>query len=341
MENSTAAEEMVQDVLDHDEFFQDKESAPVSEAFICKRILYSTVATSDIKMFDILLLIPSLLFLLCLIYTSPRSRQKMSGASNALVSLKFIILISTVFCLLRALLMTAIPTEKDSGNGLEKVTWTATRSSLMCLELTAILNLIFSTPPNAKSTRRLLACIVLSSLIYFLVTLSIELGLPSPAFHLFEKGYFLYGEGGGLYTAIISGILLALHTLVLSVRSREHKSSPGRRHALCCSLVLLVLHAVRGLGGLILLTGAQGGMCLTSVSLYVHTTGLGPLLFICLVSPFLQNGQGHSLLGYAPQINQWEEEERIVTDKLSEGASAGILRNENTDLQENEDDYQM
>jgi len=159
----------------------------------------------------------------------------MSGASNALVSLKFIILISTVFCLLRALLMTAIPTEKDSGNGLEKVTWTATRSSLMCL----------------------------------------------------------------------------------------------------------VLHAVRGLGGLILLTGAQGGMCLTSVSLYVHTAGLGPLLFICLVSPFLQNGQGHSLLGYAPQINQWEEEERIVTDKLSDSASAGILRNENTDLQENEDDYQM
>jgi hypothetical protein len=40
---------------------------------------------------------------------------------------------------------------------------------------------------------------------------------PSPAFHLFELGYNLYGEGGGLYTAVTSSCLSFLLTLALAV----------------------------------------------------------------------------------------------------------------------------
>ena len=33
----------------HDEFFQSEEEVPVSETFLCKRILYYTIGTSAVK----------------------------------------------------------------------------------------------------------------------------------------------------------------------------------------------------------------------------------------------------------------------------------------------------
>lgn len=338
--NSTVID-LTENVFGHDEFFQDKEEVPVSESYICKKILYSTIGVSHVKAFDVCLLVPALLFLLCLVYTSPRSRQKLSGAPTLVVALQFITLISSVVCLLRSLLLVAIPTVKDSNNALDKVSWTMTRSTLLCLEITAVLNVVFPTLPNTRNSRRLLAGTLLFSILFFVVTLAIELGVPSAAFHLFELGYYLYGEGGGLYTALVAGILGFLHFLVLFIRMRQHKSSPGRSSAIKFSVVFLVINSIRALGGLILLTGLEGGICLTSITLFVHTVVTGPLVFVFLLSPFLRHGQGHSLLAYTPQLNDWEEEDESMKEKL--GDTATILKNESSDpeLQENEDDYQI
>ncbi len=40
---------------------------------------------------------------------------------------------------------------------------------------------------------------------------------PSAAFHVYELGYNLYAEGGGLYAALTSGCLAFLYTLALAV----------------------------------------------------------------------------------------------------------------------------
>jgi hypothetical protein len=40
---------------------------------------------------------------------------------------------------------------------------------------------------------------------------------PSPVFHVYELGYNLYGEGGGLYTALTAGGLSFVNTLALAV----------------------------------------------------------------------------------------------------------------------------
>ena len=36
-------------VFSHDEFFQSEKEVPVSETFLCKRILYYTIGTSAVK----------------------------------------------------------------------------------------------------------------------------------------------------------------------------------------------------------------------------------------------------------------------------------------------------
>jgi len=334
--NSSSEPDLGDEIFSHDEFFQDKEAAPVSEFYACKQILYSTVGTSNVKAYDVWLLVPALLFLLCLVYTSPRGRHKLSGASSLVTFLHFLTMFSTAVSVGRSLIVIALPTQKDSSNTLEKVTWTFTRSSLLALELTAVLNFMFTTLPNARNSRRLLGGMGFISIMFFIITLVIELGAPSAAFHLFEKGYFLYGEGGGLYTALVFGSLCLLHVIVLSIRLKQHQSSPGRKNAIICSGSLLLIDGLRSAGGLALLGGLQGGICLTSITLYLHTVGLAPLSFVCVILPYLRHGQGHSLLTYEPQLNQWEEEDVIVSDKL--GDSGRILRNESV-ADQIEDDY--
>ncbi|XP_023338846.1 transmembrane protein adipocyte-associated 1 homolog [Eurytemora carolleeae] len=345
--SNSSDKDLGEEVFDHDEFFhqQNKDEVPVSEFYVCKKILYTTIGVSSVKVFDVCLLVPAILFLLLLIYTSPRSRQKLSGAPAFVVFLQFITLASTAICLGRALLLIMVPAHKDSSNTLDKVSWTLTRSSLLCLELTAILNLMFASLPSSRNSRRLLFGVVLVSIAFFIITLLIELGVPSAAFHVFGLGYYLYAEGGGLYTAIIAGTLAVLNTIVILVRLRQHKSSPGRSKALIYSSILLGLNSSRALGGVVLLTGMKGGICLTSLTLYLHTVLVGPLVFLFILSPYLRHGQGHSLLHYSTQVNEeWTDEDISCEEK----SGSGILRNENheqseyTDpelLGENEDDY--
>ena len=41
--------DLTEDVFGHDEFFADKEEVPVSESYVCKKILFSTIGVSNVK----------------------------------------------------------------------------------------------------------------------------------------------------------------------------------------------------------------------------------------------------------------------------------------------------
>ncbi len=50
----------------------------------------------------------------------------------------------------------------------------------------------------------------------------------------------------------------------------------------------------------------QAGMCLTTVSLYLETACLPALVFCLLLVPILRHGQGHALLSYSVQTDDWD-----------------------------------
>jgi hypothetical protein len=62
-----------------------------------------------VQVFDVCLLVPALLTLFLLIYTSPRSRQKLSGSSLLVLALHLFIWASTAILLLRALITIGTP----------------------------------------------------------------------------------------------------------------------------------------------------------------------------------------------------------------------------------------
>ncbi len=54
-------------------------------------------------------------------------------------------------------------------------------------------------------------------ILFLLIFFRLHLVCPSAAFHVYELGYNLYAEGGGLYAALTSGCLAFLNTLALAV----------------------------------------------------------------------------------------------------------------------------
>ncbi len=70
--------------LDDDPFFSDdSSSSPVSDGHACKAVLYATVSSgSSIRVWDLLILIPCLFFLLFLLVRVGHARQKLRNTNS-------------------------------------------------------------------------------------------------------------------------------------------------------------------------------------------------------------------------------------------------------------------
>jgi len=81
-------------------------------------------------------------------------------------------------------------------------------------------------------------------------------------------------------------------------------------------------------------------MCTTNFTFYLLIEFLPPLVFMCALCPYLQNGQGHSLLyqGYHTTEDDWLEDEPVVGWGQSSD-SGGIMRRDEAVV--NEDDYEL
>jgi hypothetical protein len=55
-------------------------------------------------------------------------------------------------------------------------------------------------------------------------------------------------------------------------------------------------------------------MCLTTVSLFLETACLPGLVFCLLLVPILRHGQGHALLSYTVQRDDWDGTEVFRID---------------------------
>jgi len=297
---------------------------------VCKRLLYTTVGNSNERVWDIFLLLPSFLFLILLGYSSPRTQQQLAKMPILSRALHILILTANASSCLRSLLLLVLPIHPHSAGVEDKVAWIICRSIGFSLDLCCLLSLAFSSssfssthlpspgPPMGSlpgseavprhPTKRYLHIIALSAFVWGVFTLVLELALPSKEFHVYSTCSFLYGEGGGLFIALNAILLSALYSAVLVIRLRS-PLKPSHQ-ILFFLLASLLTHLVRALGGLLLHRDVPGGICLTSLTLFLQVTCLPPLAWFCLLRPLLGIGMIGHAGGYRPQVDgEWIEED--------------------------------
>jgi len=283
----------------------------------CKHILYRTVGgysepESGFKVFDICCFVPSLLFLLFLLYSLPRTRQKLAGSPLLFLAVHALLGVTAAASLLRCILMFLAPSPNKDGTaaGLEVVGWAGLQATLAALELTALTVFWLRTLPAERASKRLVGGIlVVCSLLGGGLAL-LELSSPDPRFlviHLDRTP--LYGSGGA--TAILLGSLLAaaVYSALISARALQPGKQRSSTFTYCC--VMLGVSGSRALGGILLAASIQFGFCLTSLTLYLQVCLVPPLVWLCLLCPLLQLSQGHSLLGQRGMTSEadWLEAE--------------------------------
>jgi len=281
-------------------------TATVNDESSCKYFLYRTIGSTDqtttetgFKVFDIVNLVPSLLFMMFLLYSLPRTKQKLSGAPILFTSIHWMLHITTVSQIIRCLLMFMAPSPNTdtTSQGLEKFTWSIVHGTNLCLELAAFLIFILPVLPSNRSSHRILWIIVGMSLSYAILMSIVEINAPDREFHVMRNDLDtnLFGDGGSVFVLIFSLASALAYSSLISLRVFQ-KSGSRRSSTFTYSIVLLGVQGTRTLGAILLAADVQFGMCLTNLTLFLLMQFLPPLVFLCVLCPYLQSSQSHSLL---------------------------------------------
>jgi len=328
---------------ENSEFFHNKDEYGISEFTGCKSLLYKTIGDSEsgYKIWDILCFVPSLLIVIFLIYSWPRSRQKLSGAPFLFVAIHILLFVTSIVSVVRVILMWIAPSpnaDKVASN-MEKVTWSITHGTVMALELVSLVIFIFPTLPSNKASQRILAAISTFSFVFCCILITIEIKYPAKEFHVYHYDTNLFGDGGGITILLCSLFLAIPYSALISFRCMQSKSGARRSSTFSYCIVLLGVQGTRMLGGILLASDVEFGMCITNFTFYLLVEFLPPLVFMCVLCPYLQNSQGHGLLyqGYHTTEDDWLEDDSIGFNPRDDPLE--IMRRDENAL--NDDDYEL
>jgi len=326
-----------------DEFFHNKSEFGISEYSECKHILFRTIGSSDsgYKVWDVLCFVPSLLFVIFLIYSSPRSRQKLSGAPFFFVAIHVLLFTTSIVSVARVILMWMAPSPNDDklASNLEKLTWAFTHAAIICLELTSLIIFMFPNLPSNKASKRILTVISIFAVCFGCLVSIIELKSPAKEFHVYDPPTNLFGDGGGVCIVLISLMLAIPYAGLISVRCLQPKAGSRRSSTFTYCIVMLGVQGTRALGGILLASDVAFGMCATNLTFFILVELLPPLVFMCVLCPYMQNRQGHSLLyqGYHTTEEDWLEDDTLGFSQNSD--PVGIMRRDQA--ASNDDDYEL
>lgn len=291
--NDTSEEDEEMDFTYKDEFFHNKDEYGISEYYGCKKMLYMTAWSSNVKVWDMMFLIPGTLFLLFLAYSAPRTRHKLTSVPLPLLFLYFFLVMAPTISTLRSLLASLLPPSPQ----MDKVGWSLARTTNLALELVGLLACSLNAQPSPTRSRVLLMTSLLLSSTFLLLDISLELTRPAKEFHVYGQQTNLYGEGGGMFVCLTSLPLSLLYSLLLTRRVVSKPPSLLLPSSLPLNLYLATLLGVqlaRGVGGLLVYQDTEFGICLTSLTLLGLVTLLPPLSHLALLAPWLGGFGGYT-----------------------------------------------
>merc|ERR1719379_1357150 len=125
----------------------------------------------------------------------------------------------------------------------------------------------------------------------------VEINAPDREFHVMRNGLDtnLFGDGGSVFVLIFSLASALAYSSLISLRVFQ-KSGSRRSSTFTYSIVMLGIQGTRTLGAILLAANMEFGMCLTNLTFFLLIQFLPPLVFLCVLCPYLHTTQGHSLL---------------------------------------------
>ncbi|XP_027284475.1 transmembrane protein adipocyte-associated 1 isoform X3 [Cricetulus griseus] len=234
----------------------------ISEPHQCLLLLYEDIGSSRVRYWDLLLLIPNVLFFIFLLWKLPLARAKIRVTSSPIfITFYILVFVVALVGIARAVVSMTV-SASDAATIADKILWEITRFFLLAIELSVIiLGLAFGHLESKSSIKRVLAITTVLSLAYSVTQGTLEILYPDS--HLSAEDFNIYGHGGRQFWLVSSCFFFLVYSLVVILPKtplKERVSLPSRRSFYVYAGILATLNLLQGLGSALLCANIIEGL---------------------------------------------------------------------------------
>ncbi|KAH0952944.1 hypothetical protein HN011_008250 [Eciton burchellii] len=287
------------------------------EEHFCKHILYMEIQDSRVRIWDIVILVPNLLFLLFIAMRFNRARLKLRATSSPIFLAFYALVICNIFIsVIRCVVSMTVNAAAMIGGKADKVLWVTVRFFLLCTEMSVIIfGLAFGHLDSHSSIRRVLLVTSLLALIFTITQGTLELVLPDDTFHIPSRDFYVFGHGGMMFWFCSSLIFAVVYSFILILpwtRLRNRLTLPTRRSFYVYVGLLATLNLVQSIGaGLLNYTQDPVGLCLVDLTAAIYLTLFTPFVYYTFLSGFFGVSQPTIMFSYKAQVDDAMDEDTV------------------------------
>ncbi|MBN3285814.1 TPRA1 protein, partial [Polyodon spathula] len=258
--------------------------ANITKPHQCLQVLYEDIRDSRVRFWDVLLLVPNVVFFMFLLWKLPSARAKIKVTSSP-IFITFYILVSMI--------------------RIRKVLWEITRFFLLAIELSVIiLGLAFGHLESNSSIKRVLAITTVLALAYSITQGTLEILYPDA--HLSAEDFNIYGHGGRHFWLASSCFFFLVYSLIVILPKTPLKhriSLPSRKSFYLYAGILSLLNLVQGLGSALLCAEIIEGLCCVDVTTFLYFSVFAPLIYVTFLQGFF-GSEPKILFSYKSQVDE-------------------------------------
>ncbi|XP_078048147.1 uncharacterized protein LOC144475769 isoform X1 [Augochlora pura] len=293
-------------------------SSPMNdEEHFCKLILYKEIKDSRIRIWDVVILIPNLLFLLFIGVRFNRARLKLRATSSPIfLAFYGLVICNIVISVIRCAVSMTVNVAATVGGRADKVLWVTVRFFLLSTEMSVLIfGLAFGHLDSRSSIRRVLLATSFIALAFTITQGALELVLPDDTFHIPSKDFYVFGHGGMTFWFCSSLVFTVIYLFILILpwtRLRDRLTLPTRKSFYIYAGTLATLDLVQSIGaGFLNYTQNPVGLCIVDLTAAVYLTLFTPLVYHTFLSEFFGVSQPSIMFSYKAQVDDAMDEDTV------------------------------
>ncbi|XP_039304741.1 transmembrane protein adipocyte-associated 1 homolog isoform X2 [Solenopsis invicta] len=287
------------------------------EEHFCKLILYKEIKDSRVRIWDVIILVPNLLFLLFIAMRFNRARLKLRATSSPIfLAFYGLVICNVVISVVRCVVSMTVNAAASVGGKADKVLWVTVRFFLLSTEMSVVIfGLAFGHLDSRSSIRRVLLATSFIALAFTITQGTLELVLPDDTFHIPSRDFYVFGHGGMMFWFCSSLVFTTIYLFILILpwtRLRDRLALPTRKSFYVYAGILATLDLVQSIGaGFLNYTQNPVGLCIVDFTAAVYLTLFTPLVYHTFLSEFFGVSQPSIMFSYKAQVDDAMDEDTV------------------------------
>ncbi|XP_026670079.1 uncharacterized protein LOC108625842 isoform X1 [Ceratina calcarata] len=292
-------------------------SSVSDEEHFCKLILYKEIKESGVRIWDIIILVPNLLFLLFIAVRFNRARLKLRATSSPIfLAFYGLVICNVAISVIRCVVSMTVNAAATVGGKADKILWVTVRFFLLSTEMSVVIfGLAFGHLDSRSSIRRVLLATSLIALAFTITQGTLELVLPDDTFRIASRNFYVFGHGGMMFWFCSSLVFTMIYLFILILpwtRLRDRLTLPTRKSFYIYAGTLAMLDLVQSIGaGFLNYTQNPVGLCIVDFTAAVYLTLFTPLVYHTFLSEFFGVSQPSIMFSYKAQVDDAMDEDTV------------------------------